>query len=79
MIFALSKEYSFKNYFDVSDMSFQIAKTECYRDMGIYLQNGLAVKRTEVSENDPIEETLFFYPMNGMLNALISAIYAKKN
>lgn len=79
MIFSLSKEFSFKNYFDISDLSLQVAKTECYRDLSIYLQNGLALKRMEVSENDPIEETLFFYPMNGMLNALIAAIYNKKN
>lgn len=78
MVFSLSKEFSFKNYFDVSDLSLQIAKTECYRDMEIYLQNGLTLKKKEVAENDPIEETLFFYPMNGMLNALIAAIYNKK-
>ena len=31
------------------------------------------------TDNDVIEETIFFYPLNGMLNALISAIYKKNN
>lgn len=78
LVFSLSKEFSFKDYFDISDMSLQVAKTESYRDMGIYMKNGLTAKMKEVSESDPIEETLFFYPMNGMLNALIAAICNKK-
>lgn len=78
LVFSLSKEFSFKRNFDISDMSLQVAKIECYRDMSIYMQNGLTAKLKEVSENDSIEETLFFYPMNGMLNALIAAIYNKK-
>ena len=35
--------------------------------------------KKEVSDSDTIEETLFFYPLSGMLNALISAIYKKNN
>jgi hypothetical protein len=49
------------------------------RDLATFTKNGLDIKRQEVSDNDVIEETMFFYPLNGMLNALISAIYKKNN
>ena len=44
-----------------------------------YTKNGIENKKKEVSDSDIIEETLFFYPLSGMLNALISAIYKKNN
>ena len=78
-VFDLNKDFSFKNKFDSSEISLAIAKEECIRDLVTYTKNGLEKKKKEVSDNDIIEETLFFYPLNGMLNALISAIYKKNN
>lgn len=78
-VFDLNKEFSYKNNFDASEVSLEIAKNECLRDLVTYTKNGLDVKRQEVSDSDVIEETMFFYPLNGMLNALISAIYKKNN
>jgi hypothetical protein len=78
-VFDLNKEFSFKNKFDSSEKSLAIAKEECIRDLVTYTKNGLEKKRKEISDNDIIEETLFFYPLNGMLNALISAIYKNNN
>lgn len=78
-VFELNKDFSFKNKFDSSENSLAIAKEECIRDLTTYTKNGLEKKRKEVSDNDIIEETLFFYPLKGMLNALISAIYKKNN
>ena len=78
-VFDLNKDFSFKNKFDSSESSLAIAKEECFRDLVTYTKNGLEKKKKEVSDNDIIEETLFFYPLNGMLNALISAIYKKNN
>ena len=75
----LNREFSFKNNFDSSEVSLEIAKSECMRDLATFTKNGLDIKRQEVSDNDVIEETMFFYPLNGMLNALISAIYKKNN
>ena len=75
----LNRMFSFKNNFDSSEVSLEIAKMECLRDLATYTKNGLDIKRQEVSDNDVIEETLFFYPLNGMLSALISAIYKKNN
>lgn len=78
-VFDLNREFSYKNNFDSSEASLEIAKRECMRDLATFTKNGLEIKRQEVSDNDVIEETLFFYPLNGMLNALISAIYKKNN
>lgn len=78
-VFDLNREFSYKNNFDSSENSLEIAKKECLRDLETFTKNGLKIKRQEVSDNDVIEETMFFYPLNGMLNALISAIYKKNN
>lgn len=75
----LNKDFSFKNNFDSSETSLNIAKNECMRDLLTYTKNGLENKKKEVSDSDTIEETLFFYPLSGMLNALISAIYKNNN
>ena len=75
----LNRDFSYKNNFDAAESSIEIAKCECFRDLATFTKNGLDIKRQEVSDNDVIEETLFFYPLNGMLNALISAIYKKNN
>ena len=78
-VIELNREFSYKNNFDSSEDSLDIAKRECMRDLVTFTKNGLEIKRQEVSDNDVIEETMFFYPLNGMLNALISAIYKKNN
>ncbi|MEE0804599.1 MAG: hypothetical protein U0L77_04125 [Prevotellamassilia sp.] len=78
-VFELNNDFSFKNNFDSAEPSINIAKEECMRDLLTYTKNGLENKKKEVSDNDVIEETLFFYPLSGMLNALISAIYKKNN
>ncbi|MDR3272495.1 MAG: hypothetical protein LBT29_03305 [Flavobacteriaceae bacterium] len=57
--------------------SVKIAKTICYQKLDIFTQNGLKQKKQEVGENETIEETLFFYPLIGMLNALSDAICTK--
>lgn len=75
----LNREFSYKNNFDSAEASLEIAKKECMRDLATFTKNGLDIKHQEVSDNDVIEETMFFYPLNGMLNALISAIYKKNN
>lgn len=78
-VFELNNEFSFKNNFGSVELSMNIAKEECMRDLLTYTKNGLENKKKEVSDNDIIEETFFFYPLSGMLNALISAIYKKNN
>ena len=78
-VFDLNKDFSFKNNFDSAETSLNVAQEECMRDLLTYTKNGLENKKKEESDSDTIEETLFFYPLSGMLNALISAIYKKNN
>ena len=68
-------DYSFKSNFGVTESSLKVVRDECFKDLATYSRNGLIQKKKEASDNDVIEETMFFYPLNGMLNALASAIY----
>lgn len=72
--FELNNQFSFKNNFGSDHKSFELAKNICFKDLEAYTKNGLTKKLEEASLDDPIEETLFFYPIIGMLNALTSTI-----
>ena len=59
--------------------SIAIAKDICFSRLDIYADNGWRQKKREIDENDLIEETLFFYPIVGMLKQLTDSIYEKNN
>jgi len=71
----LNNSFSFKNNFGLDINSFEIAKKICFKDLNDFAKSGLAQKMNEVTDYDSIEETLFFYPLNGMLNALSTSIF----
>ncbi len=71
----LNSDFHFNSNFGISNQSLQIAKNNCYKDLITYTANGLTQKLQEISEDDPIEETLFYYPITGMITALSQAIY----
>lgn len=75
----LNSVFDFKRKFGADETSLAVSREECMRDLLTYTKHGLENKKKEVSDSDVIEETLFFYPLSGMLNALISAIYKKNN
>ena len=53
-------------------------KDLCYRDIRTYLENGLAIKKSEIAQDgadDNLEETLFLYPLVGIINAVVRNIY----
>jgi hypothetical protein len=62
---------------NINGDSYDIARDVCFRDLDQYVKNGLKRKLKETKETDKIEETLFFYPLHGMLNALSNAICDK--
>ncbi|MBF6597959.1 MAG: hypothetical protein ITF98_07005 [Fermentimonas sp.] len=76
--FSLNSEFSFKNKLNVSSKSLEIAKKVCYRDLETFTKKGIDKKLEEVSKDDKIEESFFFYPLNGVLNALTNAIFQQK-
>ena len=54
-----------------------VAKETCSKKLDIYAKNGWELKKKEVSDDEVIEETLFFYPLVGMLKELSDAICNK--
>jgi len=71
--FGLNSVFSFHDMFDVDGSLLDKAKAICLKDLKTYLDNGLSLKQKAIKEsgaNTDISETLFFYPLVGMLNAL---------
>ncbi|MDR1884541.1 MAG: hypothetical protein LBR26_17470 [Prevotella sp.] len=65
--------------FKLNPVSIETAKEVCYNKLDIYAKNGWQLKRKEVAETEGIEETLFFYPLIGMLKELSDAICDKNS
>lgn len=58
----------------LNNVSIETAKEVCFQKLDIYAKNGWQLKKKEILENEGIEETLFFYPLVGMLKELTDAI-----
>lgn len=69
-IFKNKTHFSIKNNFGIENDVMERAFNICQKDLGTFFDNGLTEKQKENQDNDPIEETLFFYPMIGMLHEL---------
>jgi len=78
-ILSLNDKISFKDNFGIDSNALNIAKSVCIRDLDTHTRNGLDRKLKEVDKEDFVEETLFFYPLHGMLNALSAAICEQEN
>jgi len=77
-VFELDQDFSFKKELNISEQSLQVARMVCTQDLEVYIHKGLETKLQEASPEDIIEETLFFYPLTGMLHALGQAIYEQQ-
>jgi hypothetical protein len=73
IVFDSLKFFSDEGY-KLNPNSIEIAKKVCFQKLDIYTENGCRLKKKEVDENECIEETLFFYPLVGMLKELSDAI-----
>lgn len=73
-VFALNEELPFKDSFGIDNDSLNLAKIKFVQDLDIHTRNGLNNKLKEVDLEDTVEETMFFYPLHGALNALAAAI-----
>ena len=77
-VFNLDKDFSFNDAFDVDRTIMEDVRKLCNRDVRTYLDNGLEHKKAAIRQegaDDFIEETMFFYPLVGILNALVRGIY----
>ncbi len=75
-VFDLLPFFSNQGY-KLNNTSLDIAKAVCFQRLDIYAKNGWQQKSKEVNQNESIEETLFFYPLVGMLKELSDAICDK--
>lgn len=76
--FKLDNSFSFYNEFDADRSIMDKVKRICLRDVMTYLENGISLKEQMLQQDgadDNIEETLFFYPLVGILNAVVREIY----
>ena len=81
-VFSLNEgETSFRDSFGIDQQSIEIAKNICSRDIKTYAENKLLQKLSEVNKEDKVEETMFFYPLAGLINSLTDSIcaYASNN
>ena len=76
--FHLNDRFSFYDNFDVDRKVMEKVKALCQRDILTYLDNGINQKKESIMNDgadDVLEETLFFYPIVGMLNAVNREVY----
>ncbi len=76
--FNLDHRFSFFDNFEIDRSIKDRVKDLCLRDVKTYLDNGLSNKKRDIEQDgadDKLEETLFFYPLVGILNAVVRNIY----
>ncbi len=76
--FGLNDEFSFYKEFEANNTILEDVRKICFRDIRTFLDNGIELKKEEIMKdgaNDALEETLFFYPLIGILNAMVRDIY----
>lgn len=79
--FSLNKKFSFYDNFEIDRSIMDKVKALCLKDIRTYLSNGISIKEKAIAQegaDEIVEETLFFYPIAGMLNAVVRQIYDLK-
>jgi len=66
-----------KKGYQLNSDSIAIAKEKCTEKLSIYAECGWKRKKKEVDNDELINESLFFYPLKGMLKELTDAICDK--
>ena len=76
--FDLNKKFSFYDNFDIDRSIINKVRDLCHRDVKTYLDNGISIKKDAIIQDgadENIEETLFFYPLVGIINAVVRNVY----
>ncbi|MDE6194626.1 MAG: cell division FtsA domain-containing protein [Muribaculaceae bacterium] len=71
----MNSVFNFDKYFGVNASSFILAKEAATKDLTTFLDKGIIQRREETEADDVIEETFFFYPIKGALQAMSDAIF----
>ena len=76
--FKLNNKISFYDMLDIDTSKIDKVKELCNRDILTFLKDGISRKQEDIKggrANNSVEETLFFYPLIGIINALVRNIY----
>lgn len=78
-LFKLNDKFDFDENFGVEKFAMNLARDLCRKDLSTFLNKGINMNTAEYDLTDKLEETLFFYPIKGVLNALSQEIYDQLN
>lgn len=71
----LNNSFNFDKNFGVNTASIRIAQEVAKKDLSTFLDKGISQRREENEPGDVIEETFFYYPIKGVLQAISNEIY----
>lgn len=74
----MNSEFSYVNKFSAEPSKWNVVEQYCKKDIEKHLKDGIRHKEEELRETgaeSKIEETLFFYPLVGILNQLARELY----
>lgn len=71
----MNEAFDFDDNFGVTSSSVRIAQETAEKDLLTFLEKGISQRMEEAETNDMIEETFFYYPIKGVLNAISAEIY----
>ncbi|MDE7433437.1 MAG: cell division FtsA domain-containing protein, partial [Lachnospiraceae bacterium] len=67
--------FNFDKNFGVKQSSFLVAKETATKDLATFLEKGIVQRIEETEVDNIIEETFFFYPIKGVLQAISNEIF----
>lgn len=70
----MNNAFNFDKNFGVKVSSFKVAQEAAKKDLATFLDKGITERREETEADDIIEETFFYYPIKGVLQAMSSEI-----
>lgn len=71
----MNNAFNFDNNFGVKASSLKLARDVAQKDLVTFLDKGIFQRREETEADDVIEETFFFYPIKGAIQAISNEIY----
>ena len=71
----MNNSFNFDKNFGVKTSSFIVAKESATKDLATFLDKGIAQRIEETEIDNIIEETFFFYPIKGLLQAMSNEIF----
>jgi hypothetical protein len=70
----MNKSFNFDDNFGVKTAAVKVAQQAAFKDLATFLDKGIAQRREETEADDIIEETFFYYPIKGALQAMSNEI-----